>query len=393
MTIESTADARGATIRQPPADGASPRPVPWVARLTPAVHGAVAAPAAAPDEDATARVLDFSANGNVLGPSPAVRDAIARVDLARYPDREARALRRAIATHHAVNAEAVLVGNGSTELIWAIARAYLAPRDRAIVLGPTYGEYAVASAACGAEVQRWTAIAPAEEAEGGHPTFDAATLGARLGETRPGLVWLCHPNNPTGAPFPVDAVPVLAAAAPGALFVVDEAYLPLTDGLPSAQPLLTTGRVVVVRSLTKDAGLAGLRVGYALAAPAIVDAVRRVVPPWSVNALAQAAAVAALADRDYAGRVRAAVAASRAHLVGGLAQLGLRPYPSVANFVLVPVGDGRAVTQALLARGLAVRDCTSFSLPGCIRIGVRSMEDQSVLLAGLAEVIPGAVLS
>jgi histidinol-phosphate/aromatic aminotransferase/cobyric acid decarboxylase-like protein len=118
-----------------------PRPVPWVAGLAPAVHGAFHA------RGGEADVLDFSANGNVIGPPPGLSHAIARVDVSRYPDPEALALREVIAARERVTVESVAVGNGSSELIWAVARAYLAPGDVALICGPTYGEYAVASAA------------------------------------------------------------------------------------------------------------------------------------------------------------------------------------------------------------------------------------------------------
>ncbi len=362
-----------------------PRPVPWVASLEPAIHGAVATHASSEPGHA---VLDFSANGNVLGPSPAVRQAMAQVDLACYPDRQARALRLAIATRHGVPEESVLVGNGSTELIWAVARAFLAPGDVAAVLGPTYGEYAVAAAACGAEVRTLPVVPPRFDTRS-QAILDLPPLLDQLARLRPKTVWLCHPNNPTGAPFPIATLLRITAAAPEALVVVDEAYLPFAGGIPSALSRITSGRVVVVRSLTKDAGLAGLRIGYALAAPDVAGVVRRVIPPWSVNALAQAGALAALGDLDYAKRVDAAVRASRDHLVAGLRQLDLPCYPSATNFVLIPVGSGGTVTRALLARGSAVRDCTSFGLPDCIRIGVRSIADQELLLTQLAEVLAG----
>ncbi len=386
MTPDTAAPSQlGRSEQRPGRDVAGPRPVPWVASLEPAVHGAVPTESSA---GPARTVLDFSANGNVLGPSPAVSRAIAEVDLAAYPDRQARALRGAIGARHGVDDGSVLVGNGSTELIWAIARAYLAPGDFAVVLGPTYGEYAVAAAACGAEVRTVPVVPPRFES-GSPAILDLPPLLRHLEHIRPKTIWLCHPNNPTGAPFPIGLLPRISAAAPEALIVVDEAYLPFTAGAPSALPCIASGRVAVIRSLTKDAGLAGLRLGYALAAPAAADVVRRVLPPWSVSALAQAGALAALADVEHAQQVDAAVRASREHLRAGLQQLGLPCYPSVTNFVLVPVGNGAAVTGALLARGIAVRDCTSFGLPDCIRIGVRSIADQELLLSQLATVLTG----
>ncbi len=282
------------------------------------------------------------------------------------------------------------MGNGSTELIWAIARAYLAPGDQTVVLGPTYGEYAVAAAACGADVATLPVVPPRFEATG-RPALESHPLLQQLAVLRPRMIWLCHPNNPTGVPFPISLLPRLTAAAPEAMIVVDEAYLSLSGAVASAQSRIVSGRVVVLRSLTKDAGLAGLRIGYALAAPPVADVVRRLVPPWSVSALAQAGALAALEDRAHLTRVNVAVAASREHLIAGLRQIDLPPYPSVANFVLVPVGDGAGVTRALLARDIAVRDCTSFGLPGCIRIGVRPVPDQDLLLAQLADVMAAGI--
>ncbi|MEA2641540.1 MAG: histidinol-phosphate aminotransferase [Chloroflexota bacterium] len=351
-----------------------PQPLSWVAELRPATHGAVAADDAA--------LLDFSANGNVLGPSPRVAAAIGRVDPAIYPDREARALRAALAELHGVPADMVVVGNGSTELIWALARAYLAVGHCALVIGPTYGEYAVASAATGATVVNGWIAPPGER-------FDARGLVATLREVAPTLVWLCNPNNPTGAALPPGVVADVLAAAPDALVAIDEAYLSLAEDVASAIPQAANGRIVVLRSLTKDAGLAGLRVGYTVADPRIAEVLRRMLPPWSVSSVAQVAALAALEDGAHREQVLVAVAESRAHLETGLRRLELAPLPSVANFVLVAVGDGAAIASRLRERGIAVRDCASFGLPTCIRIGVRAIADQECLLAALGEVLDG----
>jgi histidinol-phosphate aminotransferase len=240
----------------------------------------------------------------------------------------------------------------------------------------------VATRACGARVRHICAtIAPFD------PDIDA--IGQELARTAPPVLWLCHPNNPTGRLFPIEALGPLIAASPQTLFVFDEAYIALSDGVQSALSLCDGGHVAVVRSMTKDFALAGLRLGYAIAAPTIVEAVRRVVPPWSVNTFAQAAGLAALSDTDHLERARVAVASSRAHLTAGLYALGLAPHASVANFVLVPVGDARATASGLLSRGFAVRDCSSFGLPDCIRIGVRAIAEQELLLSGLAELLRG----
>jgi histidinol-phosphate/aromatic aminotransferase/cobyric acid decarboxylase-like protein len=250
------------------------------------------------------------------------------------------------------------------------------------VLGPTYGEYEVAVCAAGGD-----AVCIPAWSHGVHASVD--DLVAALSRVRPRLVWLCRPNNPTGLGVPLDTVERLLGAADDTLLVVDEAYLTLCPDLPSVLTLPRNGRLAVLRSMTKDAGLAGLRLGYLLAHPDVAGTVARVVPPWSANSIAQVAGAVALADRTHLAAAQAAVAASRAHLISGLVRLGLAPYPSEANFVLVPVGDGAEVARALLEKGCAVRDCMSFGLPDCVRIGVRSVPDQQVLLAALAKVLDG----
>ncbi|HEY3115894.1 MAG TPA: histidinol-phosphate transaminase [Chloroflexota bacterium] len=344
-----------------------PRPVPSIADLAPAVHGSW--------EGNIESILDFSANGNVIGPPPAARDAIGAAAIDRYPERTSASLRQVLSRRHGLDPEMIVVGNGSTELIWAVARAYLAPGSVSLVLGPTYGEYATACRAAGAEVRDlWMA-------------GELVPLPDYISDLQPMVAWLCHPNNPTGTPFPVELLPELIEAAPETLFVVDEAYWTLTHGLASAAAYVTGGHVVVLRSLTKDLGLAGLRVGYALAGRQVSDAMQRALPPWNVSSVAQAAALVALADTDHLELARGAVATSRGHLERGLHALGLEPCPSEANFVLVWVGDAAAITAGLLAQGCVVRDCKSFGLPEFIRIGVRSLPDQERLLAALAEVL------
>lgn len=356
-----------------------PRPVAWIQNLQPAIHGA----------DPTLGVLDFSANGNVIGSPPGVADAIHSADLRRYPDREAIRLRHAIAARDDVPVETVVVGNGSTELIWAVARGYLGPGLTALQLGPTYGEYEVASRATGARMEHVAAWSRARGRKATTMWLDVESLVSVACDYDCRVLWLCHPNNPTGLPFDVTTVRHLALDIPDSLIVVDEAYLTLADSVETCIPLVPAGNVVVLRSMAKDLGLAGLRLGYAIAPSSVADVLLKVVPPWSASALAQVGGMAALADPDHLDRARLAVAEARTHLLRGLKALGLQPFPSVTNFVLVPVGSGGTIRQALLQRGLAVRDCSSFGLPDCIRIGVRSIPDQDVLLAALGEMLPG----
>lgn len=359
----------------------TPRPRAALRALTPAVHGAVTAGELAQHGLALDAVLDFSVSTNPCGPSPAALVALRAVDPGRYPDPEARELRSALAARCGVPVERVAVGNGSAELIWAVAAAYVAPGDRALVVGPTFGEYAAAVRAVDAALVEWRARA----ADGF--AVDVAALGAVCAREQPRLVFLCDPNNPTGVLLGAGAVAALLDAAPEALLVVDESYRPFVDAPPDLAPLLARDNLLLLRSLTKDQALAGLRLGYALGTPEAIAALRLVRPAWSVSAAAQAAGLAALDDEPHWRRSLATVREARAYLLERLTAFGLRVYPPAANFLLVEVGDGAAVRAALLRHGCVVRDCASFGLPSCIRIGVRTPPECARLVEAIRAVL------
>lgn len=354
-----------------------PTPRPELHDLTIAVHGGpdvneLRGLGLRPEE-----VLDFSANTNPYGPSPAVAAAVAAVPLDRYPDRECLDLRAALADHLGVPAERILAGNGAAELIWLAALAFVRPGSRVLVVGPTFGEYARAAALMGGRVALWQAREDAGFA------VTPGAVADRLDTLRPAVAFLCNPNNPTGTVVPADALTAWAGQHPRTLFVVDEAYRPFAPGLPSA---LGPDNVLVIRSMTKDCGLAGLRLGYTVGPKPIVAALRRAQPPWSVNAPAQAAGVAALRDRAHRRRSLEQLAEVRHALVADLAGMGLIAVPSATHFFLLRVGDGAAFRAALLWRGVLVRDCASFGLPPYVRVSTRLPADNARLLAALAEV-------
>ena len=237
------------------------------------------------------------------------------------------------------------------------------------MVGPTFGEYARACRIAGAEVEEYRA------SEDGGFRWVAEDIAQAITRVRPKLAFLCNPNNPTGQLCCRPAIEQLLAACDETLLVVDEAYLPFCDTPVDLLPLLSSGRLLLLRSMTKDHGLAGLRLGYAVAPPEVVEDPNRVRPPWSVNAAAQAAGLAALGDVGHLEAARRVVRESRAYLVGELSELGLEVVPPTANFLLVRVGDGAAFRSALLERGVCVRDCASFGLPAYVRIGVRTLPD------------------
>jgi L-threonine-O-3-phosphate decarboxylase len=326
-------------------------------------------------------VLDFSVNGNPYGPSPRVRQALAQVPYDRYPDREALALRRVLSTHLDVAVDDILVGNGSTELIWLVALAFVRAGDTVLLVAPTFGEYTRAAVLMGARLCQYTARCT----EGFRVVPEAITQLLR--QHQPRLVFLCNPNNPTGTCVAPDSIAQWAATCPGTLFVVDEAYLTFTVSAPSVLSMRYPN-MLVLRSLTKAYALAGLRLGYAVGSPDILEALRRARPPWSVNALAQAAGIAALQDTAHLAHCLARIAQAKHDVVAGLCAVGLTPVPSTTHFFLVRVGNGATCRQALLRRGVLVRDCASFGLPAYIRVATRRPEENARLLTALKELRP-----
>ena len=324
-------------------------------------------------------VLDFSASISPLGPPEGLWEALRKVDLTAYPDPECLELREALARRHGTDIDSILVGNGSTELIHLLARANLSPSrggcsNSVLLLTPTYGEYAGAAALDGAEVLQVVA-----RREKGF-SWDLRRAEALILAKRPALTFLCNPNNPTGVYLGLEEVALLARAAcqVGGLLALDEAYLNFVDDRWDALPLLSKEaglNLVLLRSMTKDYALTGLRLGYCLAGPEVIAALARLQPDWSVNGLAQVAGLVALEDVDYLPAAREAVNEARSYLTRELESLGFRVLPSSANFLLVEMGDAAQWRGQLMHKGIVVRDCASFGLPDCIRIGIRALPD------------------
>ena len=339
--------------------------------------------------------LDFSASVSPLGPPDGVAEAMAAVDLAAYPDPHCLALTEAIAAHHAgqgVNAANVIVGNGSTEIIHLLTRAWIGSppagcHSAALLLTPTYGEYDGAVRISGGTVATLTATRRSEGF-----SWDTSAVTAAIYAHRPALTFICNPNNPTGVLMAREQLGAIADAAAGAggLLVVDEAYINLSESRADADVIELAaghGSVIALRSMTKDYALTALRLGYAVAGEPVIARLATLQPDWSVNGPAQAAGLVAIADDAYLERARRAVAASRDCVMERLTGLGIRCYPTEANFVLAQVGDAAKLRDALAGSGLFVRDCTSFGLPDCIRIGLRPVDDCVRLGDAIARVL------
>lgn len=351
-----------------------------VEAIKPAIHGS-------PDYEELEKlgippgsIVDFSVGFNPLGALPGLADKLAGVPVDKYPDSRATELRNALAGKLKVRSENIIAGNGSSELMWLCALAYFGPGDRVLLLEPVFGEYETACRVAGSQPVKLKLSPPNFK-----PMADTIINAARQHRVR--AMFLCNPNNPTGNYLSRDEVEAILDGLPECLLILDEAYVSFTDSPWPSEDLIQGGNVIILRSMTKDYGLAGLRLGYALAGPGIISNLRRVCPPWNVNSLAQRAGLLVLEDDGHLRRGREAVREATSFLFRELAKLGLSPLPSQANFFLVKVGQAAALRQALLQRGILVRDCSSFGLPEYIRLAARPLPDCEKLISALKDMI------
>ncbi|MCA1798020.1 MAG: histidinol-phosphate transaminase [Xanthomonadaceae bacterium] len=329
-------------------------------------------------------IIKLASNENPLGPSPkALAAAQAELaGLALYPDGNGFALKRALADKHRIDTSCITLGSGSDHILELIARAFLAPGRSAVMSQYAFAIYAIVSQAAGAELR----VAPAKDF--GH---DLEAVGALVSaDTR--VVFLANPNNPTGTWFDQDALAgLLATAPPDVLVVVDEAYFEYVDepSYPDSRALLDAHpNLVVMRTFSKAYGLAGLRVGYALAHPVVTDLLNRVRLSFNPNSVAQAAATAALTDTEHVARTVEMNRTERARVDAGLRKLGLTTIPSVCNFVTADVGKpGREVFQALLAEGVIVRPLDGYGMPNHLRISIGMPTENDRMLEALRKVL------
>jgi histidinol-phosphate aminotransferase len=325
-------------------------------------------------------VLDFSASLNPLGPPPIVREALATFDPSRYPDPDCAELREALAERDGVRPDQILIGNGSTELIHLVVRMFVHQGQRPIVFSPTFSEFERAVNIVGGHAYPWTATA-----QRGF-RWALRNKPAVLERVRPPLVWLCNPNNPTGVYLQQEAVQSLALSLSEGPLLLDEAYRSFVESPWSSTDLVDTGRVICLRSLTKEFAIPALRLGYMIAHRDIVKSAAALQPEWSVSGVALVGGLAALGCDDWVERGRIVAESAKVFLTTALDNAGFEVVAGAAGFILVEVGDAATVRTRLLRRGIAVRDCTSFGLPSYIRVGMRQLADCEKLVEELLRI-------
>ncbi len=365
-----------------------------MARLKPPIHGGNVYAASRELGHDIAKLIDFSASINPLGPSPHVWRAIvnARHLLRHYPDPDCWDLRQTLARYWKTAPERIVVGNGSTELIDALPRALNI--RHLLIAQPTFSEYAASMARAGARVETVYAKRTEQYAQ---PIDDVCRVMEKRRTPSKAVdgVMLCNPNSPSGQACSVDEVRRLAQSARrrGIWLVIDEAfadYCPERSFLPEAA---SWPRVVILRSITKFYALPGLRVGYAVAAPSVIQSFRKQISPWSVNALGQVAALAAVNDRAHARKSVRFMTKERERFGNLLAALpGCSVMPTYANYFLLELPRGWRscdMAEQLRGEGLLVRDCSS--IPGMrsrsIRFAVRSRQENDRLVQVLSKLL------
>lgn len=314
-----------------------------------------------------AQIIKLASNENPLGPSPkalaAMRETLERSHF--YPDGGGYYLREALAQKFGLERANVVIGCGSNEIIEFIGHAFLRPGDEIITARHAFAVYGLMARLFGAT----TVEVP-------DPGF-AHDLDAMLAAITPRTkeVFITNPNNPTGTLVSQAEIDRFMERVPDHVIVVfDEAYYEFLDNPPDTLKYVHAGRnVVVLRTFSKIQGLANLRIGYGFAKKELIDVLQKTRQPFNVNGIAQAGALAGLADDEHQRRTREITHEGRAYLQSEFSAMGLEFVPSFANFVMVRVGDGKQLFLSLMKKGIIVRDMTSYGLPEWIRVSIGTM--------------------
>ena len=328
--------------------------------------------------------IKLASNENPLGPSPKALEAIQQAlgSLHRYPDDAGVGLRGRIAQKLNVLSENIILGNGSDDVISMLTQALLQSKDEAIMLQPAFLWYEISVRSAGA--------IPIGVPLDSH-TFDLAGILERI-TPRTRMVFINSPHNPTGAAVTREALKAFIERVPrDVTVVIDEAYIEFArdPSCPSSVEFLNSGKVVVgLRTFSKAYGLAGLRIGYGIMLPAVAEILHRVRQPFNANTLAQAAALAALADEAFFQKTIALVHAELDFIYHALDELGLEYIPSQANFFLINVNrDANAVFEKFIKQGIIVRSMASYGLPEHIRVNVGLHEENIRFVEVLEKII------
>jgi histidinol-phosphate/aromatic aminotransferase/cobyric acid decarboxylase-like protein len=322
-------------------------------------------------------VLDFSSSTNPYGPAPEMRRALQEAAIGRYPDSSGWRARRALGALLQVPVERLVLGNGAADLLWSLARVLLGPRRRALIVEPTFCELGAAARATGAQLVEWRSGVERAFA------IDLSRVHEQIERSGAEVVYLCSPNTPTGVVTPGAAIADLARAHPRVSVILDQSFLSLSE-IHHEASLPLPENVIVVRSLTKDHGIPGVRVGYLVATPELCRTVELSRPAWTTSAFAQAAVIASCECQAFVKESRERLLDDRRELARDLAGLGIETFASRTTFLLARLPGVAELRPRLLARHrILVRDCASFGLPGFMRLGAKPRAARQRLIDAL----------
>ncbi|CAH1385226.1 histidinol-phosphate transaminase [Candidatus Nitrotoga sp. M5] len=338
-------------------------------------------------------IVKLASNENPLGTSPLAMAAMSAAinDIARYPDGSCFELKNALSERYKIENACIVLGNGSNDLLELAARAFLSPGDKVVYADHAFAVYALATQAAGA-----TGISVPATKEFGHDL--SAMLQAAV-QHKVKMVFIANPNNPTGTFLgATDLLNFLRAVPPQVLVVLDEAYneyLPQNLRYDSVSWLREFPNLIISRTFSKAYGLAGLRVGYALAGESVTDMLNRVRQPFNVNSVAQAAAVAALQDEAFVRKTCELNQAGMEQITQGLARLGLKYIPSYGNFVCCHItnstqsGENGAgqMYRRLLELGVIVRPIANYDMPDYLRVSIGLESENEKFLSALTQAL------
>jgi histidinol-phosphate aminotransferase len=332
---------------------------------------------------AESSIVKLASNENPLGVSPLARQAMeaAMADIARYPDGNGFVLKEALHQRFGVQHDQVVLGNGSNDVLELAARAFLKPGTEAVFSQHAFAVYPLVTLAAGAKGM----TTPAQDF--GHDL--EAMRAAITSATR--LIFIANPNNPTGTLLGKSALKDFLRGLPvHVLVVLDEAYDEYLSDAHKSEAiawLAEFDQLILTRTFSKAYGLAGLRVGYALAHPTVADLMNRVRQPFNVNSMALSAAAAALKDTDFVTRSRTLNDAGMQQITEGVRAIGLDFIPSFGNFVSVRIPDAARVYRKLLENGVIVRPVANYEMPDYLRVSIGLASENARFLEVLAQVI------
>ena len=328
-------------------------------------------------------VIKLASNENPYPPSPKVLAALnkAAKEINRYPDGGCFVLRQALAKHLKVNDNQLIFGNGSDEIIVLAVKAFVGKGDEVIIAKPSFLIYEIAARLAGAKIHE----VPLKNFR-----YDLMSIKAKLSKCTK-IVFIGNPDNPAGSYINArEAEDFMKAVSKDTLVFFDEAYFEYvhTKDYPDTLKLIKKyPNLMTIRTFSKMYGLAGLRIGYGIGQPKIIDVLNRLREPFNVNSMAQVAATAALSDKNYYRRIAQKVEEQRRYIYQGLRNLGFHYEESFTNFILVRVKNASAVAGALLKKGVIIRDMTAWGLSNYIRVSIGTATENRRFIKSLKEIV------